>query len=64
MADLPPSKPSVQSLLNEKRNNHFLETHDKTDIRKLNNHRPPTHIPHKNGAIFDKIPPQHTPTPH
>jgi len=59
MAELPPSKPAVNSLLNEKRNNHFLDTHDKTDLRKLNNQRPPTHTPNKNGAIFDKSQPNY-----
>jgi len=54
MADSPPYKAALNSLLLQKRTNHFLDTHDKTDLRKYNNLRPPSTQPNQNGAIFDK----------
>jgi hypothetical protein len=54
MADLPPPNLVLNSLLVEKTSNHFLDTNDKSDLRKPNNPRPPCTQPNKNGAISDK----------
>jgi len=58
MADLPPCKAVFSSLLLEKRSNHFLDTNDKTDLRKQNHPRPTGTQPNKNGANSDKNQPQ------
>ena len=60
MADLPPPNAVFNSLLFEKRSNQFIDTNDKTDLRKQNNPRPPCPQVIRNGAISDKNPSHHS----
>jgi hypothetical protein len=54
MDDNPGYKAVFGSLLLQKKSNHFLDTQDKTDLRKYNNQRPTIAQPNQNGAISDK----------
>ena len=60
MDDNPGFKAAFCSLLLQKKTNHFLDTHDKTDLRKYNNLRPPIAQPNQNGAISDQQPHHHS----
>lgn len=60
MAESPPYKAVFNSLLLHKRTNHFLDTNDKSELRKYNNLKPPSTQQNQNGANSDKTPPQNS----